>query len=80
MYTIEADETDSLRHDLSQILEYVQQLSAVNTEGVEPIYQVIELENVWREDELVDQPVGADQLLALALKTQDRQLKVPKVL
>lgn len=78
--TIEDQEAEGLRQDLSKILGYVQQLSAVDTEGVEPTYQIGDLQNVWREDELVEESVKPEQLLDLPAKTQDQQIKVPKVL
>lgn len=75
------DEMKNLARDLEQVLESVEQLSEVDTEGVEPTYQVSPLDNVWREDE-VEPNVPADKLLALQDKTEvyQRQLKVPKVL
>lgn len=75
------DEIKNLAQDLEQVLEAVGQLSEVNTEGVEPTYQVSPLENVWREDE-VEPNVSADKLLGLQDKAEvyQRQLKVPKVL
>ena len=39
---------------LSGILSYVEQLSEVNTDGVEPTAQVTGLENVFREDKNED--------------------------
>ena len=48
------DEVDGLQQDIGNILQYIQQLGELDTEGVEPTYQVTELENVWREDEVID--------------------------
>ena len=73
------EETDSLRVDLDNIVSYIEQLSELNTEGVEPIYQVTGLQNVWREDE-VQTELKPQDLLDLAPATQDNQIKVPKVL
>ncbi len=74
------DELVSLQADISNILGYVAQLSELDTEGVEPTYQVTDLENVWRED--VVQTVSADRntLLALSPDQHINQIKVPKVL
>jgi aspartyl-tRNA(Asn)/glutamyl-tRNA(Gln) amidotransferase subunit C len=74
------DEVDSLQSDLSNILQYVQQLAELDTAGVEPTYQVTDLENVWRSDEVVDGQVSREQLLELAPEFADNQVKVPKVL
>lgn len=72
------DEVESLRVDIATILEYVTQLGELDTNGVEPTYQVTGLENVWRDD-----TVGTDnaqQLVGLAAKSYEHQFKVPKVL
>jgi aspartyl-tRNA(Asn)/glutamyl-tRNA(Gln) amidotransferase subunit C len=73
-------ETESLQHDIDTILGYVQQLGTLDTSGVEPTYQVTDLENVWREDEVTDDGMSREQLLALAPDTAQHQVKVPKVL
>lgn len=74
------DEVEALRIDLENILSYVDQLSTLDTEGVEPTYQVTGLENVWRDDVITDAQVTGEQLVALAPESQDNQIKVPKVL
>ncbi|MDO4781473.1 MAG: Asp-tRNA(Asn)/Glu-tRNA(Gln) amidotransferase subunit GatC [Candidatus Saccharibacteria bacterium] len=73
------DEAAGLRQDLDNIVGYIQQLSELDTTGVEPTYQVTGLENVWRDDE-VEAGVPADELLALAPDHQQHQVKVPQVL
>jgi len=74
------DEIDGLRVDIGNILGYIQQLSELNTEGVELTYQVTDLQNIWREDKIDDYGVDRDELLALAPESRDGQIKVPKVL
>ena len=59
----------ALRQNLEDILHYIEQLSTLDTTGVEPTYQVTGLTNVWRE-----------QLLGLAAEQADKCVKVPKVL
>jgi aspartyl-tRNA(Asn)/glutamyl-tRNA(Gln) amidotransferase subunit C len=73
-------ETEALRVDLANILGYIEQLSELDTQGVEPTYQVTDLQNVWREDEVDDYGLSRDALLALAPDTANDQIKVPKVL
>jgi len=73
-------EIDKLRVDIGSILGYVQQLAKLDTQGVEPTYQVTGLENVWRDDEVVDYGISREQLLTLAPEAKDNQVKVPKVL
>ncbi|MFZ1360998.1 MAG: Asp-tRNA(Asn)/Glu-tRNA(Gln) amidotransferase subunit GatC [Candidatus Saccharimonadales bacterium] len=73
-------EAASLRGDIERILGYVEQLSELDTTGVDPSYQVTGLSNVYREDTVATSPVGRDALLALAADTDSYQIKVPKVL
>lgn len=74
------DEVTDLQTDIGNILGYVEQLGELNTEGVEPTYQVTDLENVWRNDEVGQVSVTREQLLALSPAVLDNQVKVPKVL
>lgn len=73
-------EVDSLQADLENILGYIEQLSELDTFGVEPTYQVTDLANVWRADEVDDYGVSRESLLALAPAAEQNQIKVPKVL
>ena len=73
-------ELDELQADISNILTYIEQLSEIDTEGVEPTYQVTDRENVWREDIVTNEAVTREQLLALTTESLDHQVKVPKVL
>lgn len=49
-------EVEKFQHQLSAIFEYVEQLQALDTTGVEPTAQVTGLENVFRKDEIQDCP------------------------
>jgi len=74
------DEIAALQVDLESILGYVQQLSELDTSGVEPTYQVTDLENVWREDKVQQHAADREVLLGLAPAQTNNQIKVPKVL
>lgn len=74
------DEIESLQNDLGSILEYVKQLGELDTSGIEPTYQVTDLENVFREDKVVKSDVERQVLLELAPEQSQNQIKVPKVL
>lgn len=74
------DEVSALQIDLENIVGYIQQLDELDTTGVEPTYQVTDLENVWREDVVDNYGVDTASLLALAPATEAQQIKVPKVL
>lgn len=79
-FSLSEKEIDSLGTDLKNIIGYISQLNELDTEGVEPTYQVFEMENVWREDEILPQDADREALLALAPDAKDYQVKVPKVL
>lgn len=74
------EEAVSLRADIQEILGYVEQLSDLDTSGVEPTYQVTGLQNVFRADTVSDSNVSGLQLVAMAAETTEDQVKVPKVL
>jgi len=74
------DEVSGLRTDIQEILGYVEQLNELDTTGVEPTYQVTDLENVWRDDVVDTYNLGRDELLSLAPASEAAQIKVPKVL
>ena len=73
-------EVDNLQTDIANILSYVEQLGELDTSNVEPTYQVTDLANVWRNDDLIRSGVTREQLLALAPAASNNQVKVPKVL
>ncbi|MDB5160268.1 MAG: putative Aspartyl/glutamyl-tRNA(Asn/Gln) amidotransferase subunit [Candidatus Saccharibacteria bacterium] len=74
------DEVGALQIDLENIVGYIQQLDELDTTGVEPTYQVTDLENVWRDDAVDNYGIDKATLLALAPATEAVQIKVPKVL
>ena len=73
-------EVESLRADIEKIINYINQLDELDTDDVEPTYQVTGLQNVRRDDEIIDSSVSRQQLLALAAEQSDNCVKVPKVL
>ena len=79
-FSLSDKEIDSLQGDLQGIIGYISQLDKLDTSDVEPTYQVFEMENVWREDEILPQEADREALLALTKESKDNQIKVPKVL
>lgn len=79
-FAVSDKEAESLEKDLASIIKYISQLDELDTSEVEPTYQVFEMENVWREDEIVKQEAEREALLDLTVKAKDNQIKVPKVL
>jgi len=74
------EEKTALKTDLAGIFKYISKLDELDTEGVEPTYQVFEMENIWRPDEILEQDANREALLALTKEEEDYQIKVPKVL
>ena len=79
-FSLSDAEIDSLGGDLENIIKYISQLDELDTAGVEPTYQVFEMENIWRPDEIQPQEATREELLALTTETENHQIKVPKVL
>jgi aspartyl-tRNA(Asn)/glutamyl-tRNA(Gln) amidotransferase subunit C len=64
---------------LESILEYVDQIRAVDVSGVEPMAHALPLANVLRED-VVEASLPIEQVLRNAPETDGRFFKVPKVI
>ncbi len=79
-FSLNDKETEALTTDLKGIIKYISQLDELDTEGIEPTYQAFDMENVWREDEIVKQDASRDELLALTKEEAENQIKVPRVL
>ena len=79
-FSLSDDEKTSLSKDLQNIIKYISQLDELNTDNVEPTYQVFEMENIWRDDEIIKQDANREELLAMTKEEKDNQIKVPKVL
>jgi len=73
------DELTRYAEQLSRILQYVDQLSEVDTSNVAPTAHPIPIRNVFRSDEVCE-TLSADRALQNAPDRQDDYFKVPKVL
>ena len=69
------EEEEKYSQQLSKILDYIEQLNEVNTEGVEPTYNVSGLtaggSNVMRPDEVGDCTISQDEALQNAPQKKD---------
>lgn len=79
-FSLYDEEIESLGSDLKGIITYISQLEELDTSDVDPTYQVFEMNNIWRADEVLPQDATREELLALAKEEKDNQVKVPKVL
>lgn len=73
-------ELDSFASELTEILDYVEQLQSVNIDGLKPTAQVTSLTNVVREDELIDYGVSQAELLKNTPMREADYIKVKRVL
>ncbi|WP_349364361.1 MAG: Asp-tRNA(Asn)/Glu-tRNA(Gln) amidotransferase subunit GatC [Roseitalea porphyridii] len=72
------EEAASLEGELNAILGFVEQLSEVDVEGVEPMTSVTEMTMKKREDQVTDGGI-ADAITANAPASEDNFFLVPKV-
>ena len=79
-FSLSEAEIESLGGDLKNIIDYISQLDKLDTDNISPTYQVFEMENIWRNDEIIEQEANREQLLALTKEEKDHQIKVPRVL
>ena len=76
---LEGQALEQFSGQLDEILQYVQQLQTVSTDGIEPTSHVLPLSNVLRKDEPVPS-LSQEAVLALAPAHQRPFVKVPKVI
>jgi len=76
---LEGQALTQIAAQLDEILQYVQQLQAVDTTKVEPTSHVLPLTNVLRKDEPAPS-LSQEAVTALAPAAQPPFVKVPKVL
>ncbi len=75
---LKTEEKSKLGKDLGAILDYVKKLEKLETRNIEPTSHVLDLENVYRKDE-VKPSDAADKALAHAPHADGRFFKVPKI-
>lgn len=76
---VEDDEVERLGQELNAILAFVEELSRVDVEGVEPLTSVLPMRMKKREDVVTDGGRAAD-VLANAPEREDHYFVVPKVI
>lgn len=76
---IRAEESEAVRTRLNRVLEFVEQLRAVDTTGVEPMSHALDLVQRLRPDE-VTEPDRHATYQSVAPAVQDDLYLVPKVI
>jgi len=69
---------DEEMEQFNSILEYFNQLDEVDTEGIEPTYRVVELYNVFREDETLGS-LSQEMALRTAPRRENGFFKSPRI-
>ncbi len=75
---LKPEEARKIEKELEAILGYVENLKALDTANVEPTSHVLNLENVFRKDEVKVSGVR-DEVLKHAPQAEGKFFKVPKV-
>ncbi|MCA9222748.1 MAG: Asp-tRNA(Asn)/Glu-tRNA(Gln) amidotransferase subunit GatC [Planctomycetales bacterium] len=73
------DELDSMTRQLTAIVDYIEQLGELNTDGVEPMAHAMDLRNVFADD-IPRESLPREAALANAPKRDDECYRVPAVL
>ncbi|MCI8659085.1 MAG: Asp-tRNA(Asn)/Glu-tRNA(Gln) amidotransferase subunit GatC [Lachnospiraceae bacterium] len=71
------EEQEAAKKDMGRMLDYIDKLNELNTDGVEPMSHVFPVNNVFREDVVIH---GNDRenILKNAPEKKDGAFKVPK--
>ncbi|MGE3758303.1 MAG: Asp-tRNA(Asn)/Glu-tRNA(Gln) amidotransferase subunit GatC [Pseudobdellovibrionaceae bacterium] len=75
---ISDNEAREYSDQLTKILEYFNQISKVDTKGVEPLVTPSEMETYWREDVVIKETTAED-IVANAPARSGNLFKVPPV-
>ena len=76
---LDEDETEKMIKELGEVIEYMDILQGLDTEGVEPMSHVFPITNVMREDE-VTPSFEREDILRNAPERTDETLVVPKTI
>jgi aspartyl-tRNA(Asn)/glutamyl-tRNA(Gln) amidotransferase subunit C len=74
------DEVEEYSNELSAILQYVEQLSAVDVSGLKPTNQVTGLTNIMREDSVRDYGYAPHDMLTNVPAVESNELKVKRMI
>lgn len=71
------EEKEQAKKDMGRMLDYIDKLNELDTEGIEPMSHVFPVDTVFRED-VVTNGDDRDQMLANAPQKKDGTYMVPK--
>lgn len=73
------EETSQISVELGRIVDYVEQLGAIDTSGIDETSQVTGLHDVTRQDTVLPVGISKEELLKNAPMQQDGYIKVRRV-
>ena len=73
------DEIENFRNDLSEILNYMNELNELDTEGINPLFNVLDLDDITRKDEVRDS-LKQEEVLKNAPDKDENFIIVPKII
>ena len=76
---LKEEERKKTCEDISDMLKYIDKLNELDTEGVDPLVQIIPMENVFRRDKISNKN-EKDKMLANAPQKKDGQYVVPRTI
>lgn len=74
---LSGEEKEQAKKDMESMLDYVDKLNELDTDGVEPMSHVFPVNNVFRED-IVTNGDDREEILAKAPERKDGAFVVPK--
>tara|TARA_Y100000992_G_C21223009_1_gene471444 strand:- start:358 stop:651 length:294 start_codon:yes stop_codon:yes gene_type:complete len=73
------EETELISEDLSKMVDFINQLNELETDGIEPLIHMNEEINNWREDKL-GEVLSQEEALSNSPVQDSTYFKLPKVL
>lgn len=74
---LSGEEKEQAKADMGRMLDYIDKLNELDTQGVEPMSHVFPVTNVFREDVVTNADVSAE-ILSNAPGEKDGMFKVPR--
>jgi len=76
---LQDEEFDALTGQMDAILDYVEKLKELDTDGIVPTAHAVPMENAFRQDVIRDS-IGVDKALANAPEADSGCFRVPRVI
>jgi aspartyl-tRNA(Asn)/glutamyl-tRNA(Gln) amidotransferase subunit C len=73
------EEKEHLQKELKKIIGYISQLDKISTEEIEPTYHVLDITNVFRQDEKRDS-LKQEKVFKNAPEKKGQYFRVPRII